>query len=94
LAAAERLLSGFKTHRAAVDGFLPPSTTRIDRGRKRELYAKYGVKHLWYADPKRREVEMLTLDRASYRVTQIASNGPGVFAPFSHEIDIAQLWKA
>jgi Uma2 family endonuclease len=73
---------------------LSPSTTRIDRGRKRELYAKYGVKHLWYADPKRREVEMLTLDRASYRVTQIASNGPGVFAPFSHEIDIAQLWKA
>jgi Uma2 family endonuclease len=71
---------------------LSPSTTRIDRGRKRELYAKHGVKHLWYADPKRREVEMLTLDGASYRVTQITSTERGVFAPFAHEIDLAKLW--
>ena len=72
---------------------LSPSTTRIDRGRKRELYAKYGVKHLWYADPKRREVEILTLDRGSYRVTQIGTSERGVFAPFTHEIDLARLWK-
>lgn len=71
---------------------LSPSTTRIDRGRKRELYAKFGVKHLWYADAQRREVEMLVLDGSSYRVAQIATNERGVFAPFSHQIDLAKLW--
>lgn len=72
---------------------LSPSTTRIDRGRKRELYAQYGVKHLWYADPKRREVEILALDKGSYRLAQIGTNDRGVFAPFTHEIDLARLWK-
>lgn len=72
---------------------LSPSTTRIDRGRKRELYAKFGVDHLWYADPERREVEMLTLDGSSYRVSKIASNERGVFAPFTHEIDLSKLWS-
>jgi Uma2 family endonuclease len=72
---------------------LSPSTTKIDRGRKREIYAKFGVDHLWYADPERREVEMLTLDGSSYRVTQIASSERGVFAPFTHEIDLSKLWS-
>lgn len=72
---------------------LSPGTTRIDRGRKRELYAKYGVDHLWYADPDRREVEMLTLDGSSYRVTRIAGSERSVFAPFSHEIDLSKLWS-
>lgn len=72
---------------------LSPSTTRIDRGRKRELYAKFGVDHLWYADPERREVEMLTLDGSSYRVTQIATSERSVFAPFAHEIDLSKLWS-
>jgi len=71
---------------------LSPSTTRIDRGRKREIYAKHGVSYLWYADPARQEVEILALDGSSYRLTQIATNERGVFAPFTHEIDMSQLW--
>lgn len=71
---------------------LSPSTQRIDRGRKREIYAKFGVKHLWYADAERKEVEMLELDGASYRVAQITVNERGVFAPFTHAIDLALLW--
>ena len=71
---------------------LSPSTQRIDRGRKRELYAKFGVKHLWYADADRKEVEMLVLDGASYRIAKVATSEHGVFAPFTHEIDLAMLW--
>jgi Uma2 family endonuclease len=71
---------------------LSPTTFRIDRGRKRELYGKHGVTHLWYADPVRKEVEMLKLDGSSYRVLRIAGSERGVFAPFTHEIDLSKLW--
>jgi Uma2 family endonuclease len=71
---------------------LSPSTTHVDRGRKREIYAKHGVKHVWYADADREEVEMLVLDGSSYRIAHVAGSERGVFAPFTHELDLSLLW--
>lgn len=73
---------------------LSPSTARLDRGRKREIYAEGGVGHLWLCDPEDQTLEILTLDGASYRVTHVASGDDrGTFAPFAHAIDVAKLWQ-
>jgi len=38
-----------------------PSTGRIDRGRKRRIYARSGVMHLWLLDPIERVLEVFRL---------------------------------
>src|SRR5690606_25401804 len=74
---------------------LSPSTARLDRGRKREIYAEAGVPHLWYADPVHHTLEVLVLDGASYRVTATAGDHErGRFPPFeSIELLLARLWR-
>jgi len=37
---------------------LSPSTTSVDRGRKRRLYGEEGVAEYWIVDPKRRQIEV------------------------------------
>ncbi len=36
---------------------LSPSTRRLDQGVKRDLYAREGVRHLWFVDPDARTLE-------------------------------------
>ena len=73
---------------------LSPSTAWLDRGRKREIYAKHGVGHLWFADPNLKELEIFVLDGKSYRLVKTASNSARVaLVPFAHPIDLAKLWK-
>lgn len=45
---------------------LSPSTTRIDGGRKRDLYAESGVAHYWMIDPDEPAVTILTLVDGGY----------------------------
>lgn len=72
---------------------LSPSTMRRDKGRKREIYAKHKVGHVWYADPKNRMLEVFELYRGAYRLQAIATGDErGVFAPFEHEIDVGIFW--
>jgi Uma2 family endonuclease len=40
---------------------LSPTTERLDRFSKRDLYERYGVKELWLVDPMRKEIEVLVL---------------------------------
>ena len=47
---------------------LSPSTARRDWNQKRDLYAKYGVKELWIADPDERVVWVMTLRDGMYEV--------------------------
>ena len=47
---------------------LSPSTARIDRGRKRELYAEFGVAHYWIVDPSEPSVTIMELDGGPYEV--------------------------
>ena len=41
---------------------LSPSTADYDRAEKLEIYAQYGVRHVWLADPLLRTLEILRLD--------------------------------
>ena len=45
---------------------LSPSTSRRDWNEKRDLYAKYGVRELWIADPDERVVWVMTLRDGVY----------------------------
>lgn len=53
---------------------LSPTTERVDRSRKRKLYAAIGVAEYWIADPTSHTVEVLALHAEGYRTV-------GVFGP-------------
>jgi Uma2 family endonuclease len=74
---------------------LSPSTARIDRGRKRELYAKAKVGHLWFVDPIHQTLEVLALEKRGYHVVAMAGGSDrGRFPPFdSIDLDLAALWQ-
>lgn len=73
---------------------LSPSTAWLDKGRKREIYAKAGVGHLWFADPGLRSVDVLELDGKSYRAAKSAVGDVRVtLAPFGHTIELGRLWQ-
>lgn len=40
---------------------LSPSTSHLDRGVKKELYARFGVREYWIVDPGARSAEVLSL---------------------------------
>lgn len=40
---------------------ISPSTERYDRGEKRDIYARHGVKHLWLLDPVQKLLETFEL---------------------------------
>jgi Uma2 family endonuclease len=73
---------------------LSPSTARIDKGRKRELYAQYKVGHLWYVDADKQYVDVLKLDGTSYLVIKAACGKSRIaLPPFAQRITLAKLWK-
>jgi Uma2 family endonuclease len=41
---------------------LSDRTRRLDRGKKQRIYAREGVKHLWFADPEAQMVEVFRLE--------------------------------
>lgn len=47
---------------------LSPSTARIDRGRKREMFIRYRVPEYWIVDPATETVEVYTLADDEYRL--------------------------
>ena len=57
---------------------LSPSTASIDRGRKMEMFARYGVPEYWIVDPVRLEIEVHTLEQGAYRCAQVATCGDTV----------------
>jgi Uma2 family endonuclease len=60
-----------------------PSTAVIDRTRKRDLYARYGVPNLWFVDPDAREIEAHVLDAGAYRfVRRVSGPEPVDLPPF------------
>ena len=52
---------------------LSPSTASTDRGRKKRLFARYGVPEYWIVDPLTGRIEVHALDDGFYRETQVAA---------------------
>ncbi len=74
---------------------LSPSTARLDKGRKREIYARAGVGHVWYADPALHLIEVLALEGNGYRVVETAGGDlKKKLAPFAHALDLKRFWRA
>ncbi len=74
---------------------LSPSTSAVDRGDKRRVYALEGVAHVWLVDPEARTLEVLALDGPSYRIHSVFSGEAPVRAEPFHaiELDLAALWS-
>ena len=60
---------------------LSPSTRAIDRVVKRRLYARYGTKYLWLADPDARVVEAFVLEGDRYVLAATAAGAEPVDLP-------------
>ena len=73
---------------------LSPSTAVIDRTRKRDLYARYGVPYLWFVDPNTREIEAHVLDAGAYRLARRVSGTAPVDLPPFTGLDLvpSSLW--
>ena len=54
---------------------LSPSTAAIDRGKKMQMLARYGVPEYWLVDSRAKTIEMYTLSDAGYLLAQVVSAG-------------------
>jgi len=54
---------------------LSPSTEATDRGRKLQMFARYGVPEYWLVDPVEETIEVLRLEARDYVVVQRATRG-------------------
>jgi Uma2 family endonuclease len=52
---------------------LSPSTEATDRGRKLQMFARYGVPEYWIVDPVKETIEVHRLEASGYRLAQRAS---------------------
>ena len=71
-----------------------PSSVRVDRGKKRRIYAEFGVPRMWLGDPIGRMLEVLSLDGDNWKIVSTSFGSDVVRAePFPEaEIDLALIW--
>lgn len=75
---------------------LSPSTARLDRGEKLDIYRREGVQHVWLVDPVIETLEILRLDGATFRLAAtFAGDMAAIRAePFDAiEFNLGALWK-
>ena len=73
---------------------LSPSTGRIDRSTKLQLYARYGLPHYWIVDADVRTIQTYARARTEYRTGTLAA-GDDAFTlpPFENlVIEPAEIW--
>ncbi len=73
---------------------LSPSTALIDRRNKLPIYAREGVQHAWFVDPRARSLELFQLDGESYRCLAVHGDDEEVQLPPFEAItlDLSALW--
>jgi len=73
---------------------LSPSTARLDRGEKLDVYRREGVTHVWLVDPAIQTLEILRLDGPTYRLVATFSGDDAVRAePFDAiELRLSAFW--
>ena len=74
---------------------LSPSTAKLDRGAKLQVYARERVPHLWFVDPLQKMLEVLALDGDTYRIVAVHQDDAKVRAePFDAiELELGALWS-
>jgi len=74
---------------------LSRSTENIDRGAKRELYARHGVREYWIIDPEKRQVETYLLDKEVFNLKQIYPYSATVASEVleGFEVEVAGLFE-
>ena len=60
---------------------LSPSTEDADRGRKLQMFARYGVPEYWIVDPVSKTVEVHRLEAGTYVLVQRAAGDDEVTSP-------------
>jgi Uma2 family endonuclease len=73
---------------------LSDRTRRIDRGKKQRIYAREGVKHLWFVEPEAQLVEVLRLSGRNWLVVDTFEADAVVrMEPFeAAELPLSALW--
>ena len=74
---------------------LSPGTSAYDRRKKRDLYAAYGVPHLWFLNPQARWLEAYPLGEGGYTLTA-RHTGSEEFRPSLFPglvVPLARLWR-
>jgi Uma2 family endonuclease len=72
---------------------LSPGTARLDRGRKADLYASFGVEHLWLVDPEARHVEAFERRGAAWLRLGLFAQVDARIPPFDAvELDLPSLF--
>jgi Uma2 family endonuclease len=73
---------------------ISPSTEKYDKGDKRRIYALYGVRHLWYVDPRARTLEVFVLHEHNWLLTHTFVDREVVSAPPFGELtfNLDLLW--
>ncbi|MCL2777087.1 MAG: Uma2 family endonuclease [Polyangiaceae bacterium] len=73
---------------------LSPSTQALDRSGKMDVYAREGVRHLWFVDPIERTLEVYRLERGLWvRVATYRDDAVVRAEPFDAiELELAALW--
>lgn len=68
---------------------LSPGNARYDRGIKRRLYARYGVREYWIVDPHERTVEVTSLSGNVLETVSVVPDGETLRSPLLPELAIA-----
>lgn len=73
---------------------LSPSTKTLDRVRKRRIYAREGVRHVWLIDPEERTLEVFRLEEGQWAQGGTYAGEARVrAAPFEAlELELGVLW--
>jgi len=72
---------------------LSPSTARIDRTLKKELFERSGVPEYWLVDPVRNVLEALVLDEGRYRSPVACRMSVRLAARPEVELDLTRVWS-
>ena len=70
---------------------LTPSTASNDRGRKRHLLARHGVREYWLVDPKRPSIEIYSLRRLELVLVVTAAGDDIVQSPLLPDLSLHPL---
>ena len=73
---------------------LSPSTRALDQGRKRDIYAREGVAHLWFVGPDARTLEAFELRESQWVLLKtLTDNDPVSLPPFDAiSFSLGDLW--